>query len=81
MSAGSKAGELEGGEVPGVFQEGKLPVLAGEEDHLPLFGQLREQLHGDGQVMVVEGQQGVVQDQGGGLPWGEEQLGHRQAQG
>ena len=59
----------------------QLPMLAGEEEDLAGLGQLRQQGQDGGQAVVVEGEQGVVQDQGAGLGIGEDQLGYGQAQG
>ena len=46
-------------------QDRSLPALAGEQEDLPLLRQLPQQLQGQRQPLVVEGGQGVVQQDGG----------------
>ena len=60
----------------GPAQHLSLPLLTGEEEHLLLSGQLPQQLQSGLQAGVVEGGQGVVQQDGGLL--GQAQPAYRQ---
>ena len=53
-------------------------MVAGEEEHLALLGELLQECHGRLQAGVVKAEQGVVQDQRG---LGGDSLGHGQAEG
>ena len=63
----------------GAAQIGRFPALAGEEENLTLSGELQEIVQGGGQALVVEVDQGVVQDDGRGLLLRQDQPAHRQA--
>ena len=82
---GARRGGSEG-ELPelagvGAAEIGPLPGVAGEEKDLPALGDLQEDLQRQGHAFVVEGGQGVVQDQGGGGGVREDQVAEGQAQG
>ena len=55
------------GDVLGLLQGLPLPPLAGEEKDLLFPGQLCQQLQRQSQPLVVEGGQGVVQEDGGAV--------------
>ena len=77
MATVSSAGEGDDGHARLPCQPHLLPALAAEEDDLPALSQLPQQV----QALVVEGQQGVVQDEGAGCALRQNQVCDGQAQG
>ena len=74
MATVSSAGEGDDGHARLPCQPHLLPALAAEEDDLPALSQLPQQVQGQVQALVVEGQQGVVQDEGAGCALRQDQV-------
>ena len=74
MATVSSAGEGDNGHACLPCQPRLLPALAAEEDDLPALSQLPQQVQGQVQALVVEGQQGVVQDKGTGCALRQDQV-------
>ena len=68
----------DGGVLP---EMGRLPAVAGEEQDLARLRLLPQEVQGGGAAGVVKAGQGVVQDDGDGVPGGQDQVTHRQPHG
>ena len=66
---------------PRPLEQLPLPAVAGEEEDLPLPGQVQQALKGQAGPFIVEGVQRVVQKDGAALLLGEDQVAHGQADG
>ena len=52
----------------------RLPALAGKQEHLPPLGELHQVVQGGGHALVVEVDQRVVQQEGGGAVPGQDHV-------